>query len=278
VAVLLAAALVTVAALPVSNADDVTSLMREVSGARDFRLRAMAALSLGNTRNTAALAPLAAALDDAHPAVRAAAAAALGALGRREALDPLRYHLAGEPFASVQSQIRRALQKLTGVGRERVASAGEERAKGTTVLVKLGQLRNLSGVRGLQVADLFRGATRERAAELPGVELLAEGTEGPSEAQLRKLPLLLLDGSVNRLAQGARGERNVTVSAQVEYTFRKVPEHALRGTVTGAAQARGGGRPSEDGGAVADLEDQALRGAVDSAMRGAPEVMLAALK
>lgn len=258
-------------------ADDAAPLVRDLATGTDFRVRVEAALSLGRTHSAAAVAPLVGALDDPHPAVRAAAAAALGALGRREAGDALRAHLSREPAPSVQSQLRAALERLTASDEEASASATAARSRSARYLVKVGQLRNLSSTRGQQVAEVFRGATRARAAELPGVELLGEGVEGASEAQRRKLPLLVLDGVVNRLAPGARGER-LTVSAQVEYTFRKVPEHALRGTISGAAQAEGGAAPPLVKDKMAELEQQALCGAVESAMRGAPQVLLAALR
>jgi hypothetical protein len=277
-AALLAAAFVTAAMPPVSIADDVVSLARNLSSASDFRVRVGAALSLGKTRNTLSVKALSAALDDPHPAVRAAAAAGLGALGRTDALDELRAHLAGETAPSVQSQLRAAVEKLAALEQERSARTSvPRRAKPAKVLVKLGQLMNMSAARGPRVAEVFRGATRVRAGELPGVEVLGEGIEGAAEALIRKLPVLVLDGVINRLTQGQGSER-LTISAQVEFTFRKIPEHALRGTVTGAAQALGGDRSPRDGENVAELESQALCGAVESAMRGAPEVMLAALR
>ena len=122
-----------------------------------------------------------------------------------------------------------------------------------------------------------RGATRANASALPGVEVLSDATEGKQEAQTRKLPLLVLDGVVNRMAQGSSGQQ-VTVSAQVEFVFRKMPEHALTGSITGAARARDSSRVLSDQSLVAQLEDQALQGAVESAMRGAPEVMQQALR
>jgi hypothetical protein len=209
------------------------------------------------------------ALEDSHPAVRAAAAAALGALGQRDAIEALQHQYHHEGSSSVRAQLKSSIDKLS-------PSEVREPA-GAKVLVKLGQLKNLTGVRGPQLTEVFRGATRANAALLPGVEVLSEASEGSREALSRKLPLLVLDGVVNRLAQGAEGTR-VTVSAQVEYVFRKMPEHALRGSVTGAARALEGSPPSRDENRVAQLENQALQGAVESAMRGAPEVMLEALR
>ena len=286
-AALLAAALVATAGAPVSRAEeppgegarprDLGPLLRDLSQGPDFRLRVEAALSLGRTKSAEALLPLSAALDDPHPAVRAAAAAALAALGRREAVDSLRSHLVRETAPSVQSQLRAAIDRLTVGDEERAAATAAARPKAARVLVKVGQLRNLTPSRGPQVFEAFRGATRAKAAEIPGVELIGDDSEGTAESAARKLPVLVLDGVLNRLAQAASGDR-LSVSAQVEYTFRKVPEHALRGTISGAARAEGGDTSSRSRQRVADLENQALRGAVESAMRGAPEVMLAALK
>jgi len=266
---LITALTVTFSSVPVSTADDLTSLSHDVVSGADFRLRVGAALSLGKTHSHAALAPLVAALDDPSPAVRVAAAAALGALGQKDAVEALRSHIPGESSPVVRSQLKAAIDKLLE-NRE-----GEE--KTARVLVKLGQLKNLTGVRGLQLIEVFRGATRTHAGALPGVEVLSDATEGKRESESRKLPLLVLDGVVNQLAQGSSGAQ-ITVSAQVEFVFRKMPEHALTGSITGAARARDSSRIMQDQTLVAQLENQALQGAVESAMRGAPEVMQHALR
>ena len=67
------------------------------------------------------------------------------------------------------------------------------------------------------------------------------------------------------------------MSAQVEYIFRKIPEHALTGSVRGTARALESAK-LVDPDRVAQLEVQALEGAVESAMRGAPDVMQQALR
>jgi hypothetical protein len=233
----------------------------------DFRLRMAAALSLGKTHSRGAVAPLTNALDDPHPAVRAAAAAALGVLGDRSAVGALHAHLAQEGSPSVKAQIETALAALQG------PAAGEKAAR---LLVKLGQMRVGTGVRNSHVLDAFRGATRARAAELPGVEVLADTSEEGHEGLVRRLPVFVLDGTVSRLAQGSQGV-NVTISAQVEYVIRKAPEHALKGSVTGAAQALGA-MTAQDQARVSALELEALQGAVESAMRGAPAVIQQALR
>jgi hypothetical protein len=262
----LALVIVMLASSSVSTAQDFSSLKKDLASGSDFRLRVGAALALGRTHARAALEPLVEALDDPSPAVRVAAAAALGALGQKDASDALRTHIGRETSPAVRAQLESALAKLE-------SARTEARAK---YLVELGELRNLTGARGERLAAQFRGATRARAAAIPGVELVNDSSEGRREAASRKLPLLLLDGVLNNLSQGRDGERTI-VSAQVEYIFRKIPEHALTGSVRGTARALETAK-LVDPDRVAQLELQALEGAVESAMRGAPDVMIQALR
>jgi hypothetical protein len=259
--------LVFLLSAPVSKAQDVTSLSRVLVAPGDFRVRVNAALALGKTHSRGALGPLVSALDDDHPAVRAAAAAAIGSLGQRDAAGALRARLAREHVSSVRSEIGTAIEIL-GAGR-----LGN--VKGVKYLVQLGIMRNNSGVRGSELAETFRGVTRERASELPGVVVLTD--EGVQVAQAQKTPMLVLDGVVNRLTKGARGQ-SLTVSAQVEYVVRKAPEQSLKGTVSGAAEAQGNASMAGNQRRVAQLEDEALLGAVDSALKGAPVLLKQAMR
>jgi hypothetical protein len=265
---LVAALTVVVACSSVSTAQDFGTMKRDLASGGDFRLRVSAALALGRTHSRAAVEPLTNALEDTSPAVRAAAAAALGALGQRDAAEPIRQHLAGEASPLVRAQLESALAKLEVAQRANQA--------GAKVLVKVGELKNLTGSHGDRLAATFRGATRARAAALPGVEVLGDAAEARAEAAARKLPVLVLDGVLNRLAQGAQGEQ-LMVSAQVEYVFRKMPEHALTGSVRGTARALDNAVRGDQS-RVAQLEVQAVEGAVESAMRGAPDVMQQALR
>jgi hypothetical protein len=264
-AAILAAICVVLAVTSQGAAQDFSALKRDLASGADFRLRVGAALTLGKTHAKAAIAPLVGALDDVDPAVRVAAAAALGVLGHKEATDALRARLAREPSQAVRTALESAIAKLE--------SSRESSAR---VLVKVGELKNLTGARGERLAARFRGATRAKAAELPGVELVSESSEGRSEAAARKLPLLIIDGVLNQLSQGAEGQQTM-VSAKVEYVFRKMPEHALTGSVTGTARALDTSRMAADQSRVAQLELEALEGAIESAMRGAPDVMRQAL-
>jgi HEAT repeat protein len=128
---------------PASMADDATLLARALGAPGDFRVRVTAALALGKTHSPGALGPLVSALDDQHPAVRAAAAAAIGSLGQRDGVGALRGRLARERVASVRSQMATAIEIL-GAGHL-------GRVKGVKYLVQLGMMRNNSGVRGTEL-------------------------------------------------------------------------------------------------------------------------------
>src|SRR4051812_27995444 len=94
---------------PVSTAEDQGGLAHQLMSAPDFRLRVGAALSLGKTHTPQATRALSAALDDAHPAVRAAAVAALGGSGDPSVLSVLRAHVSTESSMSVRSQLLTAI-------------------------------------------------------------------------------------------------------------------------------------------------------------------------
>jgi len=255
-----------IAPVAVSTADDVTSLGRALESASDFRVRVNAALTLGKTHSPAALAPLVNALDDSQPAVRAAAAAAIGALGQPGGVAALRSRLTREKVLSVRSEIGTAVEILSG---------GRLGSGGARYFIQLGIMRNNTGVRGSELVETFRGVTRERASVLPGVVVLTE--EGVQVAQAQKTPMAVMDGVVNRLARASRGS-NLAVSAQVEYVVRRAPDQSLRGTVSGAAEALGSAAIAGDKRRVAELENEALQGAVDSALKGAPTLLKQAMR
>ena len=225
-----------------------------------------AALALGRAKPSDARVLLEKALSDPHPAVRTAAAASLTALHDPAAIPALERHLAGEGSASVKSQMKSSIDSLRG---------GEAAAHAPTAkyLVQLGAMKNLTSVRGEQLGQVLRTAARERAASIPGALL----SDDAAAAKLAGVPTLLLDGSVLQLSQ-TRANGNVTFSAQVEFSVRKVPEHTLRATLTGAATTLGtqvslNGHQDK----VSALQDQAVDGAVQSAMRGASSGLTAAL-
>lgn len=86
----------------------ITFLAKQLSTAKDPRIRAQTAVILGGTNNPAAVAPLCQSLKDTEPVVRAAAAGALGELRLPEALACLKGAL-GEADATVRAALAKAL-------------------------------------------------------------------------------------------------------------------------------------------------------------------------
>ena len=249
----------------ITPAQDAANIKTELLAGPDFRVRVSAALYLGKSKPADARFLLERALEDAHPAVRAAAAAALAQVGDPGAIAKLKKQLGSESSGAVKSQLKASIDALT---------AKSEPAPTLTLgsaryVVQLGNMKNATNVRGESLGTVMRSATRTRAAALKG-GVFVEAADGQlvKQAGERKIPVLLLDGTITRLAQGA-SNGNVMFQAQVEFTVRKMPQQTLQGTFTGAATTTDSAQVLSNLGRVAELQDRAVDGAVESAMRGA---------
>ncbi|HEX3776323.1 MAG TPA: HEAT repeat domain-containing protein, partial [Polyangiaceae bacterium] len=139
-------------------------LVEQLKHGADFRVRVAAALQLGKSVDPEASKPLEAALDDANASVRAAAAAALKNLGDVSALGPLRAH--EDKSAAVKAQIASAIKSL-----EEDETSGPK----TKVLVKIGIMKNGSGVKSPKIESELVDASRRKLNSMPGVKVLVEG-------------------------------------------------------------------------------------------------------
>jgi HEAT repeats len=251
------------AASPAVNAQDVTTARRDLVASSDFRLRVSAALYLGKAHGSGIRADLERALGDAHPAVRSAAAAALTAYGDALAIPAIERRISQEGSTSVKSQLRTSVEALK-------RGAGVEWPK-TRYVVQLGSMKNSSGIRGDEVGQVLRTATKSRAQSVPGAYVLESDDTGVfQQAAARHIPVLALDGSVTRISQG-QSNGHVTFNAQVEYTVRRIPEQTLRGTMTGGATSVGSPQSIRNQVVVNELQNQAVDGAVQSALQGADQ-------
>jgi hypothetical protein len=252
---------VVLAARPgVAPAQDVAAATHDITDADDFRLRVSAALLLGRSRPEGARPLLERALSDGHPAVRTAAAAALAAYGDPAATAALERH-ADDASASVRAQIQTSLSVL----RKRTEGPWQN----AHYVVQLGNMKNGTGIRGEQPSGVLRNAAKTHAAALPGAVV----ADGPSSELLavaaqRHVPVLALDGSLQRLTRGQK-DTDLLVMAQVEFSLRRVPEQSLKGTLSGSATSVGSTSALANPAIVMQLENQAIDGAVESAMRGA---------
>jgi hypothetical protein len=244
--------------------------LRDVLESSDFRVRVNAALFLGRARPAGAREALEAALDDAHPAVRTAVSAALGSLGDPAAVPALERRLGREPAASVRGQIESTLGQL----RQAAADANGARhqlSPGARVVVRLGTMRNNSGIRGDELRRGLHEAARSRARALRGADVVADADSTLlAQAAARHLPVVTLDGLLLRLTESL-AEGSLQVHAMVEFAMRH--EQELRGILSGAATTFGGQTITDQG--RRRLQDDAVDGAVQSALRGAEGLLVA---
>ncbi len=256
------------AALPrVALAQDPAGAMRDLAESSDFRVRVTAAVYLARTRTPGAREALERALNDAHPAVRAAVATGLAALGDPGAVPALARRAAVEPSASVKAQIESSIERLrSGVASGQPDAATSRLGGNVRFVVRLGVMRNPSGVRGEDLRHVLQSATRSRIHAVRGAAVDADGSLVAQALQLH-LPVLTLDGSLTQVTE-AHVASNVQVQARVEFAVRR--EQTLKGTLSGAATTFGSGPTLSDQGRR-QLQDDAVDGAVQSALRGADQ-------
>jgi hypothetical protein len=261
---LVAAALTTSGHFKDARAGD-----RELTESGDFRVRVQAALRLGRTGGTSARTDLEVGLRDAHPAVRVACAVALGTMGDASAIPALQQAMRTESFPSAKTSMKDTIDKLRASGAGGGGgsnapvdpTAGVEKAK---YVVQLGAMRNTTGQRA-DLDSVMRSAARAKAGSIKGAVIL----DTPDAAILRragerKIPVLLVDGSLTRLSQSTGRDGGLVVSAQVDLSIRRVPQQTLKGMVSGNASASDDARNTNKG--LNELQNRAVNGAVESAM------------
>ena len=254
-------------------AQDASGALHDLTDSGDFRVRVSAALYLGRARPAGAREALEHALSDAHPAVRVAAASALGSLGDPSAIAALARRRGVEPSASVDAQLQSSIDQLRhGDRTEPAAGASGKLGPNVRYVVRLGAMRNPSGVRGEDLRRVLQSAARSRARAIHGMAVVDADAALLAQAVERHLPVLTLDGSVMQVNE-SRVEGSVQVQARVEFAVRR--EQTLKGTLSGAATTFGTGLILSDQGRR-QLQDDAVDGAVQSALRGADQGLMSA--
>jgi hypothetical protein len=261
---------------PRVRAQDSSAAIRELAESNDFRVRVTAALLLGRTRPPGAREALEHALADPHPAVRIAVTTALGALGDSDSLPALERRLRSEPSPGVVAQLQATIDKLRSAPASDPDddSTPQQLPANVRYVVKLGTMRNAAGVRGEDLRRILRDATRTRAKELKDAAVLEADSPLLAQAVRRHLPVVTLDGNVTQLVE-SRVAGSMQVQAHVEFTVRR--DQTLRGTLSGGATTSGSGPSISDDGRRR-LEDEAVDGAVQSALRGADQGLMVAAR
>lgn len=243
-------------------------LIDQLKNGVDFRVRVSAALQLGKSLTGDAAAPLEAALDDSNASVRAAAAAALKNLGDQKALAVLQAHR-GDRSDAVRTQVQSAIKSLE-----------EERTTGPKpkVLVKIGMMKNESGVKAKHIENELADSSRRKLSELPGVRVLAaDGSSSASNAKPSSVPVVMVTGNISEL-KALREGRSITYSASVEYVLHTMPEQSIAAKVSGRASATANEQDTSSAAKLAEIRRSVLEAAIASALRRAPPALLAAAR
>lgn len=240
-------------------------LTDQLENGSDFRVKVSAALQLGKSLSGEAAAPLMAALNDPNASVRAAAAAALKNLGEPSALAALRAHRTDKSEA-VRAQVTAAIRSLE-----------DERATGPKpkLLVKIGIMKNGSGIKSQKIETELADSSRRKLSELPGVKVLAladENLDPPS-----KLPMVMVTGKIQELKASREGS-SIVYSAIVEYVLHTMPEQSIAAKVSGHASATATQQDATSSAKLAELRRSVLEAAIASALRRAPPALLAAAR
>lgn len=234
---------------------------KELFEASDFRVRVQAVLRLGRAGTTEARTDLERGLRDSHPAVRVACAVALGDAGNRASIPALERAMKAETFASVKSSMKASIDKLRANHREGEGTSSLARAK---YVVQLGKMNNASGVRVDDLASVMKQVARSKADAIQGAVVVdSDDAAVLKRASEKRIPVLLVDGNLTRLTQSKARNGGVVVSAQVDMSVRKVPQHVLQGMVSGNASAT---EEVTRGAALSELQNRAVGGAIESAM------------
>ncbi|MCB9667405.1 MAG: HEAT repeat domain-containing protein [Myxococcales bacterium] len=242
-----------------ATAEDVREdfLVKKLHTSSHFRVRAQAALSLARIEFTPSIVrALSVALDDPHPAVRAAAAVALKDIGDRAALPALERATRDSDMA-----VRRAAeQAVRSLEREEPQARGPAR-----FYVGIGTPgSNVKAIQGSLLMKLKQQLT-QRIASIGGVRIAPGGeTEAQARSLLRRKKLVgyYVDSSVVKIErcpeQGVRAEVSVVLSTY--------PDHDIRAMLSGAARVSGSGD-------FVSMRQQAIEGAFSGALKRLPQAM-----
>lgn len=274
-----------------------SGVIRVLRESRDFRARTRAALALGSSADPAMGEALAVALRDPHPAVRAAAASGLGRLGTRAQVQALRA-LSADAERSVRESAMRA---ITAIETRHPIAAPAARPTlpapiappvaavvpamvdaplpginwaRTQIVVVLGTMENRSGYAHPRLAQVLRAEVVRALGGVRGVGILRDAPDADADREIRRRRLrrYRLEGSIRHVTPDAP-PRQVRVRCEVGLMVLDDPGHNLRaaldGSATGTEPARAQNRTQQE----QQLAEQALQGAVRSAMNGAAQAL-----
>lgn len=276
-------------------AQERSTLVRMLAEARDFRVRARAALALGGTGDASALAPLSSALeDDDSAAVRAAAASALGSLGSADALPALRA-ARSDRSSDVRDAVEEAIRALSGTsassGSASRSSGGGGRLPSVEVLppardidwgttryaVVVGDMENRSSFTHTGLAGMLEREVHRGLVVLRGVAVLdgdAAHPDADREISRRSIPEFRMEGSISTIHRERR-DGQVRVRCDVAILVMDEPGRNLRASLNASSTAMEEAASSASARTAQErtLAEQALEAAAERAMGGAARAL-----
>jgi hypothetical protein len=252
----------------VATAKDVAELHRDLGATgSDYRLRVSAALALGQMGRRESIGPLVKALDDPHPAVRAAASAALSKIGDPSAAGAVEAAAGRESVASVKAQHQATVAKLRGGS---VSSSAK-------FVVKMGTFANRTSTKSPEAEKVFRDATRANVLKVPGALVPGDREDASSIGKAKSLPVVAIDGTISKLNSVKTGGE-VGWDAQVEYLIKQLPDQSLKSTIKGRSKALVSAGAVKNASDDKALQVDAVNAAVESALGDAGRALNAATR
>lgn len=236
-------------------------LVRLLKGSSQFRVRVQAAISLGGAVDDATvIKALSQALQDEHPAVRAAAATSLGRIGNPKVLGALR-NLRKDREGPVRSAVTAAIARISRAGSGAVA--GQQATGPAKYYVAVGPPSSRAQGVDEKVLSGAQDFIRRKLRSVSGVAL-APGDESTKRVKAvlkkRKLKGFYIDSSIVSVEERPGGGTRVSVSVIIA-TY---PGRDMRAILRGAATAIGSG---------SSTRRQALEGALSGALRQLPAAL-----
>lgn len=244
-------------------------LIRLLEGSSQFRVRAQAAISLGRIpKESAVVEALTQALNDSHPAVRAACATSLARLGDPSALSELEKHR-NDAEPAVKLAVSRAIASLERalVGSSKTATTTSTRP-GPSVgpsrfYVGVGLPASKSNIVKKEILLRTQKFIEEHVSSFDGVRIAPmneNSVRAKSVLRRDKLKGFFLDSSVVQVEKRPGGGTRAVVSIIVG-TY---PGREMRSILQGAATVMGDGPGTEV---------QAIEGAFRGALRRLPQAL-----
>jgi len=246
----------------------VSTLADKLQNDSDFRIRVQSALELGRSDDAQALVPLVRALEDPHASVRAAAAAALKMLARPSALAALKRHRLDRSEA-VRMQVQDSIAAL-----EAEPAPAQDKPR---VFVKLADVHNRTAVKSPAIERTVMVQSRRNLDQLPGIDVLPNDEEVALAAEKQDIPVVMVSTSIQRLAAARDGD-SVVYSANIEYLVHTMPDQTIAARVAGSASASASEEDARDKARSAELRREVVEAAVRSALKRAPQALLAAAR